>query len=548
MNALHIQEEIEPGKEGILVLVNQLEINRNEITNAWAHAIQDQMPDSIYGHYPIEKISRNNLIGLEYIRDLLLGIDAFSSEHAQGIPEHLLAFVQAGIPIQEVVEGTWLFEPTIEPILFRVFHDNLPFYNSAVVLLNGCAHRLVLDVVKYYAAEMNKQLQKEHQQTLLMLEMSRQAGSTLELANIIQQASHRMAAATGAEHCVIYLVEEDGVRCSLGATTDNLPSSLAEYLQRVSHRSFLFSSVPFFQQMVEQQNLVNLYGDKADQCAALITGKQWGIQAMMIIPVTLKSKLLAVVVVFTFEKDHIITERQSEIASGLASVIAPAIENARLYQEVERMAVLEERARLAQEIHDDLAQMICAMQFRICLANDQLTDGKITQAQSLVEDVQKMLNEANLGLHESIFNLRAVSNIDKGFLATLDEYLAAYRRNYNLDIQLIADKDATASLSGIRCVHTIRIIQEALSNAHRHGQASQVRVIIQRDNKGLCVQVEDNGIGFDMTQIEGSDQQHYGLSIMRERAEKISGNLRVQTEPGAGTRIVLNLPEPGQIK
>ena len=246
---------------------------------------------------------------------------------------------------------------------------------------------------------------------------------------------------------------------------------------------------------------------------------------------------------FNLNKEHVFTDQQIELGSGLASIIAPAIENARLYAEVEKIAMLEERASLAQEIHDDLAQSIYAIQFRIFLASDSLTTGEITQAKARVDEVQNMLNQVNGSVRELIFNLRAVSTIDKSFLTTLEDYLESYHQNYGLDIQLETDEEAIASLNGIVGVHTIRIIQETLSNAHRHGHASRVCISITRKNQGVCICVEDNGIGFDISQIEGPDQQHYGIATMWERAKKISGDFSLESETGHGARIMLYLPD-----
>ncbi|HWQ05214.1 MAG TPA: GAF domain-containing sensor histidine kinase [Longilinea sp.] len=544
MNNPSIQQEMKYDKHVINRLVNLLNDYQNEIASAWARAIKEQMQDSIYGKYPLEEISKYNLIGVKIIQDLLLGVDIFSEKPPQYIPEVLSIFVQASIPIQEVLEGMWLFQEVIQGFLLQ--KNNILFPPKDVsLLLNDCIHKLVLNAAKMYTTGMNLKLEEEHQQTVLMLEMSRLAGSSLEIAHIIQHTSQRMASAAGVKHCVICLIDDYENSFCIAAMTDNQPSELADYLLRFASQSFHLKDAPLLQQIVSDQKIFYRYQAEAEEYAFQLTRNQLGVEAVLVVPIVLKDRVLAVAFIYSQERDISFTDHQIDVVSGLASVVAPALENARLYQEVERMAMLEERARLAQEIHDDLSQSICAIQFRIFMANDSLMAGEISKAQMRVNEVLRMLDQANRNVHEVIFNLRAVSNFEKGFLKSLEDFLETYRKNYCIDVQLTVDKNVIESLRGITGVHTIRIIQEAVSNAHRHGNASQVDISIQHKDKGIDVDIKDNGIGFDICQVSGPDQQHFGISIMRERAEKISGNLQVDSEVGVGTRIVLHLPEPG---
>jgi nitrate/nitrite-specific signal transduction histidine kinase len=230
------------------------------------------------------------------------------------------------------------------------------------------------------------------------------------------------------------------------------------------------------------------------------------------------------------------------LALGIANAVAPAIENARLYQRVEQLAVLEERARLAREIHDDVAQVLGALQLKVSLLDDLLSGDKITQARASLPELQDMISEAYTGVRELVFNLRAVALPTAGLLPSLQEYLADYRLHYTLDVSLEADADAAALLDGNRSVQVIRIIQEALTNARRHAQAGHAWVRIERLGERVSVSVEDDGQGFDPSGAFSADQPHFGLQVMRERAEKVCGRLAVNSRPGAGTRVELCLP------
>ena len=127
-------------------------------------------------------------------------------------------------------------------------------------------------------------------------------------------------------------------------------------------------------------------------------------------------------------------------------------------------------------------------------------------------------------------------------MPSLSEHLADYQLHYNLDVVLDADVDAAALLDASTGVQVIRIIQEALTNARRHARASHAWVRIHRLDDQIRVSVEDDGRGFEPSAALPQDRPHFGLQVMRERAEKVGGNLAVDSRPGRGVKVELRLP------
>jgi signal transduction histidine kinase len=263
---------------------------------------------------------------------------------------------------------------------------------------------------------------------------------------------------------------------------------------------------------------------------------------MLQVPFIHREMVLGVAMVVTLDELRYFRQEQIDLAWGLASAVAPAIENARLYQRVEELAVLEERARLAREIHDDVAQVLGALQLRVWLLDNLLSDDKVGEARDSLPEVQDLVSKAYSELRESVFDLRAMAAPPVAFLPELQEYLTDYRQHYELEVSLEADVDAATMLDGSAGVQVIRIIQEALTNARRHAQAGHAWVRIERLGERVSVSVEDDGQGFDPSGAFSADQPHFGLQVMRERAEKVCGRLAVNSRPGAGTRVELCLP------
>jgi signal transduction histidine kinase len=146
-------------------------------------------------------------------------------------------------------------------------------------------------------------------------------------------------------------------------------------------------------------------------------------------------------------------------------------------------------------------------------------------------------------VREEIFNLRTAVTDHLGFIATLEDYLADYKTHYGLEVVLEIEANCYPSVSPEAASQLMRIIQEALSNVRRHSGASNavIRCVVGADGQ-ITISIEDHGQGFLPNQVHSIAGQHIGLQIMRERAESIGGSLELQSQPGQGTRVNVQVP------
>jgi nitrate/nitrite-specific signal transduction histidine kinase len=209
--------------------------------------------------------------------------------------------------------------------------------------------------------------------------------------------------------------------------------------------------------------------------------------------------------------------------------------------EKNRLARMEERVTLANELHDSLAQTLASLRFQVRVLDETLHQGDECAIWEEMERVENSLDEAHLELRELIAHFRAP--IDKrGLLPAIETTVSRFRQetdiaiflqNHWRDYELAADAE----------LHILRIIQEALTNIRKHSEADTVRILLRQDADGArLVLIEDDGVGFD--QPAGCDHpgQHIGLSIMYERARSIDAELNIDSEVGEGTRILLKIP------
>jgi two-component system nitrate/nitrite sensor histidine kinase NarX len=229
------------------------------------------------------------------------------------------------------------------------------------------------------------------------------------------------------------------------------------------------------------------------------------------------------------------------LLTSIAHHLSVAIERARSDEQTHQHLINDERTRIAHELHDSLAQNLASLRYQVRVLDETLHQGDESTTWQQLERIENSLDEANAELRELISNFRApVSN--RGLIGAIEQTVNHFRSETR--IKTFLQKEWTdGTLSKDVEVQILRIIQEALWNIRKHSQAKTVRIMLRhRSNENYHILIEDDGIGFD-GKVYGSPGEHVGLSIMRERALRIGGRLRVDSEPGEGTRVVLELDE-----
>jgi signal transduction histidine kinase len=230
-------------------------------------------------------------------------------------------------------------------------------------------------------------------------------------------------------------------------------------------------------------------------------------------------------------------ERDQELIEMLAAHAAIAIENARLWERSRELSVVEERNRVARELHDSVTQNL----FGVVLAAEAaatLLDRDPPEARVQLARVQELAQAGMEELRSLIFELRPAALADEGLAATLRKHLAVLRRVHHQDIAL---KVAGAPRpGGVNDGDVFRIAQEAVHNAVRHAEADHIRVGLDGRNGHLVLTVDDDGVGFDPDEA-AMRARRLGLTSMEERAKALGGVLTIDSRPGAGTKVRLEV-------
>lgn len=273
-----------------------------------------------------------------------------------------------------------------------------------------------------------------------------------------------------------------------------------------------------------------------------------------LLPLRMGESVRGLIYLETDDAWSIIGRRNQELLASYADTVSMAWENTNLYREVmaKRRAMdqllsrvntahEEERARIARELHDSIAQSLLKIIYTAGFALDFLKEDPALAVDE-IEEVQQRAKECLQELRAIMANLRPVSLDILGLKDSIVRYAEQYEEEYAITVEL--DLQGLENLTPPVELAIFRILQEQLANVRKHSNADWVKVKTALEDGDLVLTVEDNGVGFDPTEIGRAQEggKHLGIMAMRERAELLGGELFIDSAPGKGTRITVRIP------
>ncbi len=257
-------------------------------------------------------------------------------------------------------------------------------------------------------------------------------------------------------------------------------------------------------------------------------------------PLTIKNQVIGTLVVVgteTGKKEFV--QSELDLLVMFANQAALAIENARLYEQAQQLAVVEERQRLARELHDSVTQAIYGMTLYTEAMARHLTSGDIDMASGQLEELSATAQEALREMRLLIFQLRPPDLEQDGLITVLRTRLEAVEVRAGLETVFNVPTEVRLPLEIEEGLY--RIAQEALNNALKHASAQSITVSLIINEPMVTLEISDDGIGFDP--VAGLEDAGLGMDGMYERAEQLGGKLIVESTPGTGTTIRVEVPK-----
>ncbi|WP_329534785.1 GAF domain-containing sensor histidine kinase [Streptomyces sp. NBC_01450] len=232
------------------------------------------------------------------------------------------------------------------------------------------------------------------------------------------------------------------------------------------------------------------------------------------------------------------TEDDQELLTILAQHAAIALTNARLYERSRELTIVEERSRLAHELHDAVSQKLFSLRLT-AQAAAALVDRDPARAKGELHQVAMLAAEATEELRAAVIELRPAALDEDGLVATLRTQIQVLDRAHSARVTFAGH--GVRALPAAQEEAVLRVAQEALHNALRHSGAGRVDVTLEKRGTGTVLRVSDDGSGFEPTATRTAGR-HLGLVSMRDRSSGVGGTLSVESAPGKGTTIEMEVP------
>ena len=267
------------------------------------------------------------------------------------------------------------------------------------------------------------------------------------------------------------------------------------------------------------------------------------VNSLMMAPLITGGKTIGLIIVENSLSDAF-DDSDLETLESVAFQVATAIEHARLLQKTRELAIVDERTRLARDMHDGVAQNLAYLLIQVDRCLNLVDEGSKVETQ--LEQISSVVKRNIEELRRNIFDLRPVDLEGKSFFKALENFVTEFGRRWNLKTSCNIQGELMQLSPEVES-SLYRILQETLSNARQHAQCSQLWVeLIVKDNQTVSLEVKDDGQGFDkgdsMRDLEKGTRRGLGLVSMRERVEVVDGQLTVESKKGQGTRIFAELP------
>lgn len=275
-----------------------------------------------------------------------------------------------------------------------------------------------------------------------------------------------------------------------------------------------------------------------ERCHVLYGGPLPGVRSWMAVPMSLKERTVGMLA-FGHREPNAYTEHQAELAQAFANHAAVALENARLYEQARTLAALQERQKLARELHDSVSQALYGIGLGTKTALALVASDNV-EKRHLAQPLEYVLSLATTGLAEMralIFELRPESLEIEGLVPALTRRIDALRARQEMGVEALLEDVPEVPVAVQEVLY--RVTQEALQNVVKHANASHVGVSLAPCNGEVVLEISDNGRGFE---LQDRFPGHLGLQSMRERVEAVGGVFGVETAPGQGTIVRVTVP------
>ena len=358
-------------------------------------------------------------------------------------------------------------------------------------------------------------------------EVSREIASQLDVRHVLNSVTEKVRALLDGDSAMLCLMDDENKYLMLKSVSGVPSIETADQMSTVNLASAVLTS---------QQALICSNAQCVGGCGLLSNTHS---ASHVVAPLRIGDKVIGALCVSSSQANHY-SKDATDVATKLANTAAVALQNAQLYAQAERVAMLEERHRLAAEMHDGLGQTLSYLGLMTDQVANLVSSGQneaaLDHLRKTRETIEKTTSEVRIAINSLLDESPPVLDLRMRLQNTVE----VFKKETSLCVDWQVEMECAPDCSRQVTEQALNITREALKNVARHAEAKHVTVQMGRMNGYHFVAIEDDGKGFDTSQPEPSG--HFGLRVMQARAAHIGGELLIESAPGAGSRVTLTFP------
>lgn len=368
-----------------------------------------------------------------------------------------------------------------------------------------------------------------------LYEVTREISSRLEISHVLRSVTDKAHELLGGEVAALCLLDQGGRELNLQALSGP---------ERALRESGISAQDPRAAQVLAAEGALSCeHGGCTGHCKILAPPFQ---ASHLAAPLRIGERVIGALCVGSTQMG-LFPPDAAALLTKLADSAAIALENARLYEQAERVATLEERQRIAAEMHDGLAQTLSYLGLKLDRIAELVELGQGCEASQELQRARSAIDQAAQEVRRSIASLQGENDLPQSLSERLAEVVREFTANGGPAVKLMVDLEAPLLMPSSHMEQVIRVLQESLANARQHSGASKITARLERVGNQARIIITDNGCGFDPKTVAENGDRHFGLRIMRARAARIGGHIRIESSPGQGTQLTLTWPLNGDV-
>jgi signal transduction histidine kinase len=474
--------------------------------------------------------------------DWLLVPTSYPVAAAYGVSLILAAYLLASPAMVAALGGVALLLSVSSNLLQAAPTAALAGNNAGLLAIGVLAfllarQRKITDATANENARLYGQARQHERELAILLDVSQTVSSTLELRPLLGIILDQLKTVVDYSAAAIY-VGPDADEYRLHEYRGPLPREdvvgrgVSPEASRIIHAAIARAGPVIVENRADETPLMLAPGGSGKPLAPEAVGHG---RAVLWLPIITRGAVIGALGVVHPQPGYY-TERHGQLAMAFAQQVGSALENARLYEQAQGTAVLEERQRLARELHDSVSQVLYSIALNSASAA-ALRASDPERAAALQHDVHELAGVGLAEMRALIFELRPESLEREGLVSALHKQADAVQARHAIAVRVSVVEEPEMPLAAKEALY--RIAQEALQNVAKHARARSVELALEHIGSDVILRIKDDGRGFD---ADRSFPGHLGLHSMRERMAGVGGALHIQSSLGRGTCIEARLP------